>query len=547
MTSGGRVTPPLRHRLGVATAFFSDDGSRVVTASKDKSARVWDAETGSPLTEPLWHEQGVGSAVFSADGQRVVTASDDGTVHVWDVRAGSALPDALFSNLPLAQFTPDGNSVLLGDVIGVAQIWSLETGQVTSVGALPAASPLTAAPWQFNSDGAAFLTVNTGIARTWTTATAQPLSAPMDHGRTPILAARFSPDSLRIATIASDGKLRFWNARSGDAMGTPVGLLRGADPLPVAADISRDLTLAALATNRAGQNGVALWNVAQNPPAFVTELTTPSPVKSVSFDPAHDWLLCILDSATALVWPVGSSPPGSPLKLAHDGVVTSGRFGPNGGRIVTLLDSTARLWTFAAGVPTAAVLRHGQTVNWADFSPDGRRVVTASLDGTARLWDAATGNPASLPLMHGGSPVIMSRFSADGEKLVTTSQDGGTRVWHVPVGRAADVASLAALAEAVSGYTVDEEGTVALLDDPIASRAAERRKLDRTRGANTQSGRIGEWVLADRWNRNISPFSPTPIARFLMDRVLDGSEDGQGIVRAYAGHPALRGKAGGQQ
>ena len=109
VTSGGKLTPPLRHRLGVATAFFSADGSRVVTASKDKSARVWDAETGSPLTEPLWHEQGVGSAMFSADGQRVVTASDDGTAHVWDVRAGSALPDALFSSLPLAQFTPDGN------------------------------------------------------------------------------------------------------------------------------------------------------------------------------------------------------------------------------------------------------------------------------------------------------------------------------------------------------------------------------------------------------------------------------------------------------
>ncbi len=57
----------------------------MVTASGDKTARVWDAATGKPLTSPLEHQDQVWSAAFSPDGTRVVTASDDKTAQVWDV------------------------------------------------------------------------------------------------------------------------------------------------------------------------------------------------------------------------------------------------------------------------------------------------------------------------------------------------------------------------------------------------------------------------------------------------------------------------------
>ena len=58
----------------VRSAAFSPDGTRVVTASIDETARVWDAATGKPLGEPMRHEGGVDSAAFSPDGTRVVTA-----------------------------------------------------------------------------------------------------------------------------------------------------------------------------------------------------------------------------------------------------------------------------------------------------------------------------------------------------------------------------------------------------------------------------------------------------------------------------------------
>ena len=65
----------LGHQGTVYSAAFSPDGQRIVTASADKTARIWDAASGQPIGEPLkGHEDVVTSAAFSPDGLRIVTA-----------------------------------------------------------------------------------------------------------------------------------------------------------------------------------------------------------------------------------------------------------------------------------------------------------------------------------------------------------------------------------------------------------------------------------------------------------------------------------------
>ena len=66
-------------------AAFSLDGKRVVTASADKTARLWNAETGTEIAVLKAHEGTVWSVAFSPDGKRVVTASADETARLWDV------------------------------------------------------------------------------------------------------------------------------------------------------------------------------------------------------------------------------------------------------------------------------------------------------------------------------------------------------------------------------------------------------------------------------------------------------------------------------
>ena len=64
---------------------------RIVTASGDGTARVWDAATGREVTALRGHEDEVNSAVFSPDGARIVTGSGDKTARIWDATTGGEL------------------------------------------------------------------------------------------------------------------------------------------------------------------------------------------------------------------------------------------------------------------------------------------------------------------------------------------------------------------------------------------------------------------------------------------------------------------------
>src|SRR5262249_41371487 len=107
------LTGSMRHNDAVLSAQFSPDGQRVVTASEDKTARIWDATTGKPIGEPMKHENGVWSAEFSPDGQRVVTASSDNTARLWDAITGKPIGKPMKHEIAVrsAQFSLDGQQV----------------------------------------------------------------------------------------------------------------------------------------------------------------------------------------------------------------------------------------------------------------------------------------------------------------------------------------------------------------------------------------------------------------------------------------------------
>ena len=64
------------HTAGIKSAVFGSDTKRVVTASGDNNARIWDVESGKELQVLSGHTSRVYSAVFSSDNKRVVTAAD---------------------------------------------------------------------------------------------------------------------------------------------------------------------------------------------------------------------------------------------------------------------------------------------------------------------------------------------------------------------------------------------------------------------------------------------------------------------------------------
>jgi WD40 repeat protein len=111
--------------------------------------------------------------------------------------------------------------------------------------------------------------------------------------------------------------------------------------------------------------------------------------------------------------------------------VLSAAFSPDGSRIVTAsLDKTVRIWDAATGKEIMVLRDHENSVEAAAFSPDGTRIVTASIDKTVRIWDAATGK--EIMILRGHERWVNSAaFSPDGSCIVTASDDNTARIWDV--------------------------------------------------------------------------------------------------------------------
>ncbi len=198
---------PLRHKNRVNSASFSPDGTRVVTASFDKTARVWDAASSKPIGEPLRHDGAVNSASFSPDGTRVVTASFDKTARVWDAASGQPLGEPLRHKdiVRSASFSPDGTRVVTASEDKTARMWDAASSKpigepLRHDGAVNSAS--------FSPDGTRVVTANDDkTAQMWDAASSKPIGEPLRHDGA-VNSASFSPDGTRVVTASEDKTAR---------------------------------------------------------------------------------------------------------------------------------------------------------------------------------------------------------------------------------------------------------------------------------------------------------------------------------------------------
>jgi len=217
--SGTRAGPPLRHQGLVNSAVFSPEGRRVVTASQDGTAQVWNAESGSPVGQLLRHQRPVNSATFSPDGRRVVTASQDYTVRMWDAESGSPVGQPLRHERPVtsAAFSPDGLRVVTASWDNTAQVWDVQSGSRLGQPLLHKGQVNSAA---FSPDGRRVVTASSdNTAQVWEEG--RPVGEPMRHQRA-VNSAAFSPDGRRVVTASDDNTARVWEADTGAPVGAPL-------------------------------------------------------------------------------------------------------------------------------------------------------------------------------------------------------------------------------------------------------------------------------------------------------------------------------------
>ena len=104
-------------------------------------------------------------------------------------------------------------------------------------------------------------------------------------------------------------------------------------------------------------------------------------------------------------------------------------FSPDGRRVGTASrDGTVRLWNVATGIPVCSIGDGAAPVDGLAFKPDSNQIATADADEVARLWDAATGRRVRTFTGHGNSVKAVA-FSPDGATLATAGDDKTIRLW----------------------------------------------------------------------------------------------------------------------
>jgi WD40 repeat protein len=429
--SGLQVGKTARQGKPIVSAEFSKDGKCFLTACSDGAACIWDSATGT-LRTTFQHGKSLLQAAFNPEGSQVATCGEDGTVLLWDVGTGAQLPNRFTHLGPVnaLAFSPDGKWLATASSDKTARLWNVLTGALG-----PTVTHGDKVLWvAFSPDGKLLITASADdTAQMWDALTGQAHGHPLKHKQA-IVHAEFSKDGTRVVTASHDSTARIWDATSGQPISPP---LRHTSDINTATFSPNGQWLA----TGGDDNSMRLWSLANFEEVMPVILHNGS-VWNVQFSPDGLLLLSGAKSGTVKLLGLREEQLQS-LQERHRRVDKPQMMAPlsrlevlsrDGTRLLKANDdNSAGLYDTRTGRALVPPLRHSSKVLHVAFNPDETMIVTCSDDNTARLWNANTGRLLTSPLKHMGT-VVYAHFSPDGRLVVTTSLDETARVWDAATG-----------------------------------------------------------------------------------------------------------------
>ncbi|HPB30397.1 MAG TPA: NB-ARC domain-containing protein, partial [Candidatus Sumerlaeota bacterium] len=418
------------HTDRINSVAYSPDGKRIISGSRDKTLRVWDASSGLELLRIEGRTQEINSVAFSPDGRRVVSGSKDETLRVWDVKNGdeNLVLRGHESRVNSVAFSPDGCRITSGsgDFEGednAVRVWDAKSGSEIAVLCGHGEQVCCVS---FNPDGERIVSASVdGTIRIWNVvAGVEDLRLEGHQGA--VTCASFSPDGSRVVSSGGfkDHTLRIWDASSGGELIKIKGHSDEVNSVAFSPDGCRIVSASKDKT-------VRVWDAASGKELYRHEGHTDTVLCAV-FSPDGSRIVSGSGDGTIRMW---EGAPESRHRLkGHEDMVASIAFSPNGNRIASgSRDGTIVVWDTASGVPLHLLKGHRLKVNIIIFSPDSSWIVSGSDDGTIMVWNAATGVLKHRLEGHERG-VLSAMFSSDGALIVSGSGDNTVRVWETSSG-----------------------------------------------------------------------------------------------------------------
>ena len=468
----------LRHGHEINALAFSPDGQRLVTASKDRSVKVWDLGNGREMLSYHGHADHVNAATFSPDGKQCASAGADRDVRIWDASSGKDVrvikgQGAYSTSLAWSR---DGKYLVVGQAGGPGNspglmcIYDAATGELKR---MVSDFRVPVGYVTFNNDNTILSAgVDDGQVRHWEFPKAaenpnhpeywaqQDPSGPVHH-------LAFSPDNQTLARSGADG-IKIYSV---NVPGTPFSVER---PAPRAAAARARHPLHVFAVQQGQQDAVRRLHRRHHSPVRPGDRPgdrhvqgPPGRDSRPGVQPGIGKLASASADHTVRLWDFDVVQQARDF-AGHDAPVWSAALSPDGRLLVSAsADRSLKIWNVATGKVLHTLSGHTSAVTAAVFSPDSRWVVSASGDALLKMWDANTGKWVRDLAGHKGTVTCLD-VSSDGTRIVSGSVDKTVKVWDAATGKEALNIATDAIVAAVAVRPDGQQIAVGAIDQTVS-------------------------------------------------------------------------------
>jgi len=207
------------HGKGISSVAFSPDGNYVVSASNDKTIKIWEISTGKLVKTLEGHKKYVTSVALSSDGKYIVSGSNDRTVKVWEFSTGKLVRTIRGHTwfVSAIAVSPDGNYIISGSFDKDIKVWDINTGDIvrTLEGHKKEVRSVAISP-----DGEYIASASSNrTLKVWSLETGQ-IVRTIDAHRKHINSVVFSSDGKHIFSGSNDKTIREWDIATGKLVRT---------------------------------------------------------------------------------------------------------------------------------------------------------------------------------------------------------------------------------------------------------------------------------------------------------------------------------------
>ncbi len=417
------VTQRYGHTDAVRAVEYSPDGRYFISASRDNTLRLWDAETNQALHPPMeGHEGWVNTVTFSPDGRQVASGGVDGRVIVWDVVTGTPIGEPLVGHteeVRTVAFSPDGTWIASGGIDGRVMIWDAATGEVVNDEVVHDNAVYSLA---FDPSGMTLAAGDAdGVIRLWDMAAGD--YRELEGHQNWVLAVDFSPDGRILASGSADTSVRLWDVERAEALGRP---LMAHNNWVRSVDFHHSGQLLA----SGGSDGeVRFWDVAGEFRGGFRQVAD-SAVWDVAFDPVRPLLAVAGTYPGVTVWALQPEPALGQVLRDHTEEINALVYTPSiiataGGQQSGASDTAIRLWDPGTGELVRRLPGHDLAVMALDYCAESDVLVSVGLDRTLRVWNL-TEEIARYAL-----DVDVFALTCDGDRLAMGTDTGVIQLWDI--------------------------------------------------------------------------------------------------------------------